>query len=992
MEKLRFTQLFRESEKELSPEEKLDIILAAYPDKKDEINDDFEDAKFNGKLEDFFADYKDILDNAQNKETTETSEDEEEKNTETTNEGTTEIEVNTSDKEADDEVEVSDAQAEKEQEEAVKDSKIKEDKSNLVITNKYYDKLKEVLGISSEIERDFEKYEEYFGYTSAGKKESVKVMFSTPENWPIKTGDSISKDDPLFHTVSCMNEFLIWRMGVQVYNRNPKIKSILNAVFATDKAGSELNSYVKSQAAETVKELGEAKAEILTGSTMIDDPFETGNEVSQKNNIILFMFTKVFPTILKVAKSGKVGRFGSCTAKVFGKDNLYRKLYQIARGDFDTENTDSLTDLILDSYNAFLGGRVAVRAPYEGEIRGKPLIGNANAMPLCVFDDSWLSNESSDAKNVFKKMDTAFSEKNTKFEIRNTRKTHGVGATKAIGKSASAYADAAMGKTDEELKNEIDLGEKSENDALEVQKARLDVTTVKIEIEPFTVIASTVGTEFMNFLSCMTRVGARKANVFELYGERYWSEEDIENEKNPKKKEQMINDNKLWVDAKTKILNFNPMSINTPISGKDGDVGTVADKIAAPDESTQNDLKISLPSEFDNIIDSVKLTRNKADKDLDSGEDTNLIGRDLFSLLKLEQFLFAGFNWLGYTPVNAWNFTGGYQEKRPEKALMKIKDWCRLALVGEYSTIGGKTDPHFGLGNTDIRDTKQNTLLDSLAEVRGRDGVWFMEKTPEGIKERQKLLKFLEEDYENNFKKLYDFVKTKTKFDSVKEFIDSLGLSGTLWEPKSIMPEDIRTPANLVYQYDKNGNPKVMLKNQDAKLVSNWVRTIFANNPNSKTFDPLVNPKNENFDANKPIVDKVRDVTGIDLYSYFKDGKVDNKGILAALEAWSKLTNNKFNVFSGTEDNLASLSDEKAAQDGDFFRGGSSIIQKNHVIPKNEPEYDKYNLTTTTSPELIRRGKGVTYHDSLELVNFFKDVFREASAKSTPKKQRFTIN
>ena len=55
MEKLRFTQLFRESEKELSPEEKLDIILAAYPDKEDEIKDDFEDAKFNGKLEDFFT-------------------------------------------------------------------------------------------------------------------------------------------------------------------------------------------------------------------------------------------------------------------------------------------------------------------------------------------------------------------------------------------------------------------------------------------------------------------------------------------------------------------------------------------------------------------------------------------------------------------------------------------------------------------------------------------------------------------------------------------------------------------------------------------------------------------------------------------------------------------------------------------------------------------------------------------------------------------------
>ena len=266
-----------------------------------------------------------------------------------------------------------------------------------------------------------------------------------------------------------------------------------------------------------------------------------------------------------------------------------------------------------------------------------------------------------------------------------------------------------------------------------------------------------------------------------------------------------------------------------------------------------------------------------------------------------------------------------------------------------------------------------------------------MEKTPEGLKERNKILEFLERDYENNFKKLYDFVKTNTKFDSVKAFIDSLGLSGTLWEPNSIIPEDIRTPANLVYRYKKNGDPNVMLANQDAKMVSNWVRTIFANTPNSKTFDPLVNPKNKNFDANRHIVDKVRDVTGIDLYSYFKDGKVDNKGILAALKAWSDLTNNKFDVFTGTEDNLASLSDE-LAQDGNFFKSGSSILQKNHVTPKDEPSYDRYRLTTTTSPELIRRGSGVTYHDSLELENFFGEVFREASAKETPKKQRFTIN
>lgn len=988
MEKLRFTQLFRESEKELSPEEKLDIILAAYPDKKDEINDDFEDAKFNGKLENFFADYKDILDNAQTKETTETSEDEEE-NTETSNEGTTEIEVNTSDKEADDEVEVSDAQEEKEQEEAVEDSKIKEDKSNLVITNKYYDKLKEVLGISSEIERDFEKYEEYFGYTSAGKKESVKVMFSTPENWPIKTGDYINKDDPLFHTVSCMNEFLIWRMGVQVYNRNPKIKSILNAVFATDKAGSELNSYVKSHAAETVKGIGEAKAEILTGSTMIDDPFETGNEVSQKNNIILFMFTKVFPTILKVAKSGKVGRFGSCTARVFGKDNLYRKLYQIARGDFDTENTDSLTDLILDSYSAFLGGRVAVRAPYEGEIRGKTLIGNANAMPLCVFDDSWLSNESSDAKNVFKKMDTAFSEKNTKFEIRNTRKTHGVGATKAIGKSASAYADAAMGKTDEELKNEIDLGEKSENDALEVQKARLDVTTVKIEIEPFTVIASTVGTDFRNFLSCMTRVGAKKANVFELYGKRYWSEEDIENEKNPKKKEQMINDNKLWVDAKTKILNFNPMSISTPISGKDGDVGSIEDTLAAPSEEVQRELKEDLPKEFDNIKRVLDSLHNQIKSKLNSdNKDNNDIGTRFFSLLKIEQMLYASFKWLGYSPRQAFNFAFGYMyrnsTKKVDKAIIKPGLWNRLAVT---SSTGTANNPDFGLGNTETRDLKNNTLIDSVYTLHNASGLWFLDKTPEGLKARENFLKLLESYYSTTIGEFKDFVrplqaKQNSSEVDLEDYISSLNVNTALWRPgESYMPNEINQAAFGVAQQG------IMMKNQeDGAKVSKWVRTLLASNVNAYSFDPVLNPSSPTFEKNSDMVNTIKEITGINMYDYWDGQKVKKNELLAAFKNWEKESGDVFQIY-GNDTNYASLNDKV---DNEVYNKSPNVLLGTEKTSNKNGEFTRRRMVLPGDPDLVNRVSGITIPEALE--TFFGEVFREASAKETPKKQRFTIN
>ena len=62
MEKIKFTQMFREAKRELTPEEKLDIIKNANPDRADEIQDEFDGASAMDGLDDFFEDYKDILD------------------------------------------------------------------------------------------------------------------------------------------------------------------------------------------------------------------------------------------------------------------------------------------------------------------------------------------------------------------------------------------------------------------------------------------------------------------------------------------------------------------------------------------------------------------------------------------------------------------------------------------------------------------------------------------------------------------------------------------------------------------------------------------------------------------------------------------------------------------------------------------------------------------------------------------------------------------
>ena len=62
MEKLKFTQIFREAEeKVLTDDEKLKLIIDANPGKEDKIYDEFDAASATNGLDDFFEKYKDVL-------------------------------------------------------------------------------------------------------------------------------------------------------------------------------------------------------------------------------------------------------------------------------------------------------------------------------------------------------------------------------------------------------------------------------------------------------------------------------------------------------------------------------------------------------------------------------------------------------------------------------------------------------------------------------------------------------------------------------------------------------------------------------------------------------------------------------------------------------------------------------------------------------------------------------------------------------------------
>ena len=265
----------------------------------------------------------------------------------------------------------------------------------------------------------------------------------------------------------------------------------------------------------------------------------------------------------------------------------------------ETDEANLLQNLILDGLCLFLGGMIGARAAYEGRIRGKALTGNANASTLSIFDNGWLDNESSKAKNFYLQMLTTFTEKNDafqKWEIKNTKKTSGLGATKAAGINQHAYNAAASGKSWDAIELDHQTGAISDEEFEYIKRdwaeAHNSITSIKCEYEPFAMIAKKVSGQFGNFISTMTRAGAGIANIPTgkngIFGKPYYSQEDIDNEKDPKKKEEMISTNEAWKAAGVDLarLKVGDVSLSTP-TGKD-EKGTVGDLIADSRVSTSS--------------------------------------------------------------------------------------------------------------------------------------------------------------------------------------------------------------------------------------------------------------------------------------------------------------------------------------------------------------------------------------------------------------------
>ncbi len=974
MEKLKFTQIFREAEeKALTDEEneKLKLIIDANPGKEDEIYEEFDNASATNGLDDFFEKYKDVLESKK----------------EEPNESEPEDDYNEIIDDANATEQVSPSENVNDAIEPIKKSDLQ--------------KTCEILNIS---ESDFAIFEKYRGYnTDNTPKAEIEVLFKTPDSWPVHVGDKLKNTDPLFKNIAYRNEFILWRWAVEIFEKNDyhRMYDKLLSSFT----GSSRNTEMKSKGKELNDAVNAIRAHIIGNKTKVFD-YATNEEIEIPNTLIFYIYVCIIPKLFKVAKSG-MGTVHILSNKI------HATLFRLAAG--LTEDDDLYKDIIISSFNLFIGGMAGMRALYNDVFVGKTLTDNSNSNPLSIFDTGnpdagWLNNNAANIKNVYNRMGNTFDEVDDSikpFKTKVVRKANGKnGAIAFNGVNGRAMFYAGHSYTDDMIEDDFarNRGSNDPNYSDEtheyvkrdIGEARSRIREEEVEMSAFAYIASFVGSQFRNFLSEMVQAAAARLDIKEAIKLKYSSQQEIDDETDPVKKQKMIDDNKKWEAVYGTLydkLHNGGISLDAPVKGKDGDAGTVADKIAAPSEEVQRDLKEDLPKEFDNIKNHLDALHAQIQKKISSdNKDVKDIGTRFFSLLKLEQMLYASFKWLGYSPRQAFNFAFGYMKRnvggveKVDKALIKPGYWNRLAVAGSNST---SSNPDYGIGNTSTKDVRNNTIIDSLYELHSSSGLWFLNKTLEGEKARLNFISLLESDYSKTIGEFKDFVrplqaKQSSNDVNLDEFISGLNIPKVLWRPgESYLSNEINQAAFGVAMQ------KVMMKNQeDGAKVSKWVRTLLTSNVSQSSFLPLLDPKNENFEKNRDMVNTIKDITGINMYDYWDGKKVKKAELLDAFKNWEKASGNVFQLY-GNETNFASLEDDK--DDGEVYnKSPNALLATAHVQPSKGKEFDRRRIVLPGDPRLTNRVSGLTIAESLKA--FFNMVFREASAKSAPKKQRFTIN
>ena len=946
MEKLKFTQIFHESEeKTLTDDEKLKLIIDANPGKEDEIYEEFDDASATNGLDAFFEKYKDALEAKKDEHSEEAkNEDEEDEYNEVMNDVTTGEQVSPSENTND----------------AIEPVK----KSDL-------QKVCEVLNIS---EGDFAIFEKYRGYnTDNTPKPEVEVLFKTPDSWPVHVGDKIKNTDPIFKNIAYRNEFILWKWAVEIFEKNGYRDMYSNLL---DKfTGSTRNTEMKSKGKELNDAVNAIRAHIIGNKTKVFD-YATNEEIEIPNTLIFYVYVCIIPKLFVVAKSG-MG-----TVRILS-NKIHATLFRLAAG--FTEEDDLYKDIILSSFNLFIGGMAGMRALYNDVFIGKTLTDNANANPLSIFDTGWLGNNAADIKNVYHRMNRSFEDvdDNIKpFTTKVVKKANGKGPIAFNGVNGKAMYYAGHSFTDDQIRDEYERGEIDDETyefvKRDIGEARNRIREEDIEMSAFAYIASFVGSQFRNFLSEMVQAAAARlgADVKEAIQLKYSSQQEIEDETDPAKKQKMLDDNKKWEAVYKTLydkLNNGGISMDAPVRGKDGDAGTIGDTIA------DNRLSTTSPEYIDGKIevqDNIELLSQrmsemfkvamaiKSDSEADKVKKANA----LYSVMCMAKFIYFGTSHPEFTVRNTLDAAIGLEIPTTGKnagrsiGMAKGQDMIRWSVE---SSDGSTANPYYGTGTGEIDPNKKNAKpFDLIRNIRGPIGMTYL-----FFDDNDNGMDFIKRVLYNNIGDIYHkcFVELNNlgiNLNATNDKGQSAIFKNTLYIPgQSIITSEMD-------QFGANfESSSIYKKTQKDKKLTNWIACLRATPVTKETLEPLVDPSHPLYKDNRYIVEELKEKYDINLDEIWKNGEgiVDLRGFMKT---------NNIGIYGSPDEQR-------------YFTNSEYKTDAHNGYSVADAKAGKKNILINDSDKLKDVGGVFKADEAVE--EFFNTVFREAN-KEEPKKQRFTIN
>jgi hypothetical protein len=946
MEKLKFTQIFHESEeKTLTDDEKLKLIIDANPGKEDEIYEEFYDASASNGLDAFFEKYKDALEAKKDEHSEEAkNEDEEDEYNEVMDDVTAGEQVSPSENTND----------------AIEPVK----KSDL-------QKVCEVLNIS---EGDFAIFEKYRGYnTDNTSKPEVEVLFKTPDSWPVHVGDKIKNTDPIFKNIAYRNEFILWKWAVEIFEKNGYREMYSNLL---DKfTGSTRNTEMKSKGKELNDAVNAIRAHIIGNKTKVFD-YATNEEIEIPNTLIFYIYVCIIPKLFVVAKSG-MG-----TVRILS-NKIHATLFRLAAG--FTEEDDLYKDIILSSFNLFIGGMAGMRALYNDVFIGKTLTDNANANPLSIFDTGWLGNNAADIKNVYHRMNRSFEDvdDNIKpFTTKVVKKANGQGPIAFNGVNGKAMYYAGHSFTDDQIRDEYERGEIDDETyefvKRDIGEARNRIREEDIEMSAFAYIASFVGSQFRNFLSEMVQAAAARLgpDVKAAIKLKYSSQQEIEDETDPAKKQKMLDDNKKWEAVYKTLydkLNNGGISMDAPVRGKDGDAGTIGDTIA------DNRLSTTSPEYIDGKIevqDNIELLSQRMSEMFkvamaiksDSEADKVKKAQALYSVMCMAKFIYFGTSHPEFTVRNTLDAAIGLEIPTTGKnagrsiGMAKGQDMIRWSVE---SSDGSTANPYYGTGTGEIDPSKKNAKpFDLIRNIRGPIGMTYL-----FFDDNDNGMDFIKRVLYNNIGDIYHkcFVELNNlgiNLNATNDKGQSAIFKNTLYIPgQSIITSEMD-------QFGANfESSSIYKKTQKDKKLTNWIACLRATPVTKETLEPLVDPSHPLYKDNRYIVEELKEKYGINLDEIWKNGEgiVDLRGFMKT---------NNIGIYGSPDEQR-------------YFTNSEYKTDAHNGYSVADAKAGKKNILINDSDKLKDVGGVFKADEAVE--EFFNTVFREAN-KEEPKKQRFTIN